>query len=159
MIPNDQEFRLFSLLHGEQIHSPLLLGQIPQSVANKLGWSARNVFLTLKDAQKIRHHPMHGMDAIKGLALPMVIRQGDYYSSQHRGTEFQIEVILHEFNNPKRAYFLVLARDKPDTGIFIRTFYFNAALSRSKMKNAMPLRINSTISYFKQVRGGPTFPP
>lgn len=149
MVSEDQEFRLFSLLHGEQSHSPLLLGQIPQSVANLLGWSARNVYLTLKDAQKIRHHQMHGMDAVKGLALPMVIRQGDYYSSQQRGTDLQIEVVLHEFDNPKRAYFLVLARDRPDTGIFIRTFYFNAALSRSKMKNAVPLRISSTIKFFK----------
>lgn len=149
MIPNDQEFRLFSLLHGEVAHSPLLLAQIPRSVAHKLGWSARNVFLTVKDAQKIRHHPMHGMDAQKGLALPLVIRQGDYYSSHTRGTELQIEVVLHEASNPKRAYFLVLARDKEDTGIFIRTFFFNSALSRNKMKLARPLRINSTLNYFK----------
>ncbi len=149
MIPDDQEFRLFLLLHGEQTHAPLLLAQIPLSVANALGWAARNVYMTIKDAQKIRHHEMHGMDAQKGLALPMVIRQGDYYSSNQRGTALQIEVVLHEQNNPKRAYFLVLARDKSDKGIFIRTFYFTSELSRNKMKGATALRINSNLGYFK----------
>lgn len=149
MFPQDQEFRLYSLLHGEASNSPLLIGQIPTAVSKRLGWIARNVFVTLRDAQKIRHHPMHGMDAVKGLQLPMVIRNGDYFRSIGRGTELQIEVVLHQPDNPRRAYFLVLARDKPDTSIFIRTFYFNSEMSRNKMKNAEKLHIQSTVNYFK----------
>ncbi|MES2433105.1 MAG: hypothetical protein V4586_04695 [Pseudomonadota bacterium] len=144
-----QQFRLFCLLHGQTGIAPLCLAQLPLAVTNKLGWAARNVFVSLQDAQKIRHHPMHGMDAVRGLQLPMVIRQGDYYQSQKRGTELQIEVVLHEFDNPKRAYFLVLSRNKEDTGVFIRTFYFSSELSRNKMKNATRLLIKSTSSYFK----------
>lgn len=149
MVSQDQEFRLFCLLHGESQHSPLLLSQIPEQVSHNLGWRARNVFITTRDAQKIRHHPMHGMDAVKGLQLPLVIRQGDYYQSRLRGSEFQIEVVLHELDNPKRAYFLVLSRDRQDRGVFIRTFYFTSALSRNKMKDATRLFVQSTISYFK----------
>lgn len=149
MVPNDQEFRLFSLLHGDTQHSPLLLSQLPFRVTSALGWKARDVYVTTRDAQKIRHHPMHGMDAAKGLALPLVIRRGDYYQSNRRGTELQIEVVLHETDRPKRAYFLVLARNSEDTGIFIRTFYFTAELSRNKMKGASRLLIQSAITYFK----------
>lgn len=144
-----QQFRLFCLLHGQTGIASLCLAKLPLAVANKLGWAARNVYVTLRDAQKIRHHPMHGMDAVRGLQLPMVIRQGDYYQSQKRGTELQIEVVLHEFDNPKRAYFLVLSRNKEDTGIFIRTFYFSSELSRNKMKNATRVLIRSTSNYFK----------
>lgn len=149
MRPTDPEFRLFSLLSGDMTHCPLMLTQIPLKAARKLGWAARNVFVTTKDAQKIAHHPMHGMDAVRGLALPMVIRRGDYYQSGKRGTDLQVEVILHEAGNPRRAYFLVLARNREDTGIFIRTFFFNAELSRSKMKGATRILIQSTTNYFK----------
>ena len=92
---------------------------------------------------------MHGMDATKGLQLPMVIRKGDYYQSNRRGTVLQIEVVLHEMDNPKRAYFLVLSRNKEDTGIFIRTFYFSSELPRNKMKGASKILIQSTTNYFK----------
>ncbi|OYU18264.1 MAG: hypothetical protein CFE34_11475 [Rhodobacteraceae bacterium PARR1] len=149
MCPTDPEFRLFSLLSGDLTYSPLLLTQIPLKAARRLGWAARNVFVTIKDAQKIAHHPMHGMDAVRGLALPMVIRRGDYYQSGQRGTDLQVEVVLHEAGNPRRAYFLVLARNREDTGIFIRTFFFNAELSRSKMKGATRILSQSTTNYFK----------
>lgn len=144
-----QQFRLFCLLHGSAIQEPLCVAEIPISVSRKLGWIARKVFVTIRDAQKIRYHPMHGMDAVKGLQLPMVIRQGDYYQTQKRGTELQVEVVFHEPDNPKRAYFLVLSRNKEDTGIFIRTFYFSSELSRRKMKSAKRLHIQSTLNYFK----------
>ncbi|PZQ97671.1 MAG: hypothetical protein DI533_10880 [Cereibacter sphaeroides] len=127
----------------------MFLAKIPFSVSRTLGWVAQNVFITVRDAQKIRHHPMHGMDATKGLQLPMVIRKGDYYQSNRRGTVLQIEVVLHEMDNPKRAYFLVLSRNKEDTGIFIRTFYFSSELPRNKMKGASKILIQSTTNYFK----------
>lgn len=92
---------------------------------------------------------MHGMDAIKGMQLPMVVSHGDYYQSQKRGTELQIEVVLHELDAPKRAYFLVLSRNKEDTGIFIRTFYYNAEIPRSKMRGANRLVVQSGLNYFK----------
>jgi hypothetical protein len=111
MRPTDPEFRLFSLLSGDMTHSPLMLTQIPLKAARKLGWAARNVFVTTKDAQKIAHHPTHGMDAVRGLALPMVIRRGDYYQSGKRGTDLQVEVILHEAGNPRRAYFFGLGAE------------------------------------------------
>ena len=149
MRPNDQEFRLFSLLSGDTTHSPLLMSRIPLKVSRSLGWAARDVYVTTRDAQKIAHHPMHGMDAARGLALPMVIRRGDYYQSARRGTELQLEVVLHEVGNPRRAYFLVLARNREDTGIFIRTFFFNAELSRNKMKDAKRILIQGTTNYFK----------
>ncbi len=92
---------------------------------------------------------MHGMDGMKGLALPMVIRRGDYYQSNKRGTHLQIEIVLHQPDNPKRAYFLVLARDKIDQGIFIRTFYFTAELSRNKMKDATEVLVQGTSNFFR----------
>ena len=107
------------------------------------------MFVTTRDAQKIRYHPMHGMNAERGLQLPMVIRHGDYYRSARRGTELQIEVVLHEPDDPKRAYFLVLARNKEDTGLFIRIFYYSSGISRSKMKGAETLLKQSTMNFFK----------
>jgi len=147
--PDTREYRLYHLLHGDRTHDPLLVGEIPYAVARKLNWSARKVFVTVKDAQKIVHHPMHGMNAVMGLQLPMVIARGDYYRSSRRGSEYQIEVVLHEPNNPKRAYFLVLSRNKEDTGIFLRTFYFNTELPRKKLSSAQRLMLQSTVNYFK----------
>jgi len=92
---------------------------------------------------------MHGMDASKSLQLPLVIRHGDYHRSSRRGTELQIELVLHELDNPKRAYFLVLSRNKEDTGIFIRTFYFSSELSRNKVNGATKLLVQSASDYFK----------
>ncbi|WP_375259080.1 hypothetical protein [Citreimonas sp.] len=150
MEPTDYDFSLFKLLNGgKRGGPPLCVGQIPARVTDALKWNARKVFLTYRDSQKIRHHQMHGMDASKGLALPMVVRNGDYYQSMKRGSEFQIEVILHE-PDPKRAYFLVLARDAQDKGIFVRTFYFNKSITRSKMKLAQRLFIQSDHEYFKK---------
>ena len=149
MIPQNQDFRLYSLLHGDYDYSPLIVGKIPISVSKRLGRSARNVIVTIKDAQKIRHHPQHGMDATRGLALPIVIRNGNYYQSRSRGTVLQIEVILHQPDNPRRAYFLVLARDRADQNIYIRTFFFNAEMPRNKMKDAEKIHIQNTINYFK----------
>lgn len=148
MVPSDPSFRLFSLLNGDESFSPLIVGRIPYPAARRLGWSARNVFLSYKDAQKIAHHPMHGMDAMKGLFLPRVILDGDYYRSTKRGTDLQIEVVLHEPGNPKRAFFLVLSRNREDTGIFIRTFYFTSELSRNKMKSATRLFLQSGLDFF-----------
>lgn len=88
------------------------------------------------------------MDQQKYMKLPTVIRHGDFYQSGKRGTIFQIEVVLHE-DDPRRAFFLVLARDKIDKGLFIRTFYYTSALSRSKMKSAQIIYKQSTIKYFK----------
>jgi len=149
MAQEDPHFLLFCLLHGEAKNSPLLVASIPPIVSKKLGWKARNVFLTVRDAQKIRHYPMHGMDASKSLQLPLIIRHGDYYRSSRRGTELQIELVLHELDNPKRAYFLVLSRNKEDTGIFIRTFYFSSELSRNKVNGATKLLVQSASDYFK----------
>lgn len=149
MVPSDASFRLYSLLKGDESFSPLLVGRIPHAAANRLGWTARSVFLSYKDAQKIAHHPMHGMDATKGLRLPNVIHDGDYYRSTRRGTDLQIEVILHEEDNPKRAFFLVLSRNREDTGIFIRTFYFTSELSRNKMKTAQRLLMQSRMDFLR----------
>ena len=113
-----------------------------------LGWNIRQVYLTISDAKKIRHHPMHGMDAAQGLALPLVIEKGDYYQLSTRGSKSQIEVILHE-ENPKRAYYLVLAKDRSDLGLFLRTFYRTSELSRSKMSKATVLLRQSEVEYFK----------
>lgn len=145
----NQQYKLFQLLHGDRDQSPLFVSSIPKVVASRLDWRSTKVFVTLRDAQKIRHHPQHGMDAMKGLQLPMVIRHGDYYQSQYRGSSLQLEVVLHELDKPKRAYFLVLCRNKEDTGIFLRTFYFSAELSRNKMANARKLMIQSTVNFFK----------
>ena len=149
MDSEDQRFKLFCLLHGEDRHSPLAVAQIPKAVSGALRWNARNVFVTVRDVQKIRHHPMHGMDAVRGLFLPLVIQNGDYYKSDKRGHELQIEAVLHELDRPQRVYFLVLSRNREDTGIFIRTFYFNSAMSRNKMKGARVLLRQSTTTYFK----------
>lgn len=147
----DPEFHLFSLLHGASFGAdPHPIAEIPSPVASTLGWKTRTVFLTRSAAQKIRHHPMHGMDAKTGLQLPMVIRNGDYYQTRNRGTPLQVEVVLHEPDNPKKAYFLVLARDMEDRGIFLRTFYFSGQMSRGKMKKARVLFKQSTINYFKR---------
>ena len=145
MVPDDTNFRLFCLLHGEAKHSPLYLGSIPNVVAVSLGWKARKVYITPPDAQKIRYHPMHGMDATKGLQLPLVISHGDYYKSNRRGSQLQIEVALREIDNLKRAYFLVLSRNKEDTGIFIRTFYFASELSRNKLTKSTVLLVQSAM--------------
>lgn len=149
MTPETREYRLFRLLHGDMSVPSLTAGEIPFSVARKLGWATRKVTVTIKDAQKIVHHPMHAMDAIKGLQLPMVITHGDYYRNPQRGTPLQIEVVLHEPSNPKRAYFLALSRNQEDTGIFIRTFYYNAKLSRRRLAGAEKLLIQSVHNYFK----------
>jgi hypothetical protein len=149
MVQDTQDFRLFRLLHGDSHLSPLFLTRIPRAVSLRLGWNAVNVFVTLRDAKKIRHHPMHGMNSEKGLHLPMVIRHGDYYQSTDRGSDLQVEVVLHEMDQPKRAYFLVLSRNKEDTEIFMRNFYFSSRLSRNKMKLARKVFIQSTVNYFK----------
>ncbi|PLL14561.1 hypothetical protein C0V75_03800 [Tabrizicola sp. TH137] len=148
MVPSDPLFRLYSLLNGEASFSPLRVAEIPLPASRKLKWSARSVYITVRDAQKIAHHPMHGMDATKGLCLPTVIQDGDYFQSTKRGSDLQIEVVLHDAANPKRAYFLVLSRNREDTGIFIRTFYFTSELSRNKMKGATRLHIQSHHNFF-----------
>ena len=148
MVPSDPSFRLYSLLNGEASFSPLRVGDIPLPASRKLKWTARSVYITVRDAQKIAHHPMHGMDATKGLYLPTVIQDGDYFQSTKRGSDLQIEVVLHDAANPKRAYFLVLSRNREDTGIFIRTFYFTSELSRNKMRGATRLHIQSQHKFF-----------
>ena len=152
MKPSDPSFPLFCLLHGDIPISPLLIGQIPKAVAEILGWKCRKVFVTNRDAQKIRFHPMHGMDASRGIHLPIVIRHGDYFQSRRRGSNLQIEVVLHELQVPKRAYFLVLARNIEDTGIFIRTFYFNGEMSRNRMRDASSLLKQSSTDYFTNLK-------
>lgn len=150
MHPDDPQYSLFLALHGASVEeSPFRIGKIPAEVAELLGWRSRDVMFTNRDAQKLRHHPMHGMDANRALHLPMVLSNGDYWQTRNRGTELQIEVVLHEPDQPNRAYFLVLARDKEDRGIFIRTFYFTAKLTRSKMKRAVCIRDRSGLAYFK----------
>lgn len=150
MDSRDPNYQLFLFLHGNSGDgSPLRVGEIPQSVAQALGWRTRTVFLSLRDAQKIRHHKHHAMNAEKGLLLPQVVKHGDYYQSNRRGHEQQIEVVLHEPDNNKRAYFLVLSRNAYDTGIFLRTFYFSGEITRSKMNGAKVLRHASGINYFK----------
>lgn len=150
MIPEDPEFHLFRLLNGGGIgQEPVPIAEIPEIVAERMGWTAKTVFLSSRDAQKIRHQPMHGMSSHLGLQLPLVIRQGDYYQTSNRGSPLQIEVVLHEIERPKRAYFLVLSRDKEDTGIFLRTFFFNSELTRNKMRDARVLRKLSSVDFFK----------
>lgn len=149
-VSDGSEFRLFQMLHGGGTLDRLVVGRIPTTVSRKLGWSARTVYLTRRDAQKIRFHPMHGMNATKGLHLPLVIANGDYYQTHNRGSELQIEAVLHEPDQPRRAYFLVLARDRGDTGLFLRTFYFTAKLSRNKMRHATTLLDASGTEFFKR---------
>ena len=59
---------------------------------------------------------------------------------------FFIYIVFNIF----KAYFLVLARDKEDRGIFLRTFYFSGQMSRGKMKKARVILKQSTINYFKR---------
>lgn len=92
---------------------------------------------------------MHHMDANTAILLPTVIERGDYYQSPNRGTDLQIEVVLHQPDALKRAYFLVLSRNRLDSAVYIRTFFFNAKLSRRKMEGATKLLIQSTHNYFK----------
>lgn len=148
MEPTERQFVLFKFLNGGSVgENPISVGRIPDLAGTNLKWEAKEVYLSARDAQKIRHHPMHGMNAERGLALPLVIAKGDYYQIQKRGTQLQIEVVLHE-PNPRRAYYLVLARNREDTAIFLRTFYFTAELSRSRMKTAKPIYIQSNLNYF-----------
>ena len=53
---------------------------------------------------------------------------------------------------PRRAYFLVLARNIEDTGIFIRTFYFNGEMSRNRMRDASSLLKQSSTDYFTNLK-------
>ena len=149
MSNNDFSFRLFNLMHGGAIGSdPMQIATIPNRVMWLLRWRTDRVFITNRDAQKMRHHPKHGMDATRAMLLPTVISSGDYYQTNHRGSALQIEVVLHEPDAPKRAYFLVLSRNREDTGIFLRTFYFTGQLSRRKMRKARCLLDQNSIKFF-----------
>jgi hypothetical protein len=150
MESSDPNYELFLLLHGGQLSSaPLKVGMIPEIVSKELNWRARYVYVTKGDAQKMRFNPHHAMDGQKALTLPMVVAHGDYYQTKTRGTALQIEAVLHEPDNPKRSFFLALARDRTDTGMFLRTFYFSGELPRSKMRSAARLLKQSGIQYFK----------
>lgn len=89
------------------------------------------------------------MNAGIALFLPTVIARGDYYQLDSRGTPLQIEVVLHELDKPKRAYFLVLARTAVDTEVHLRTFYFTGKLTRRKLARARTLHKQSDFSFFK----------
>lgn len=120
MSQDDFSFRLFQMLHGGLMHvGPMKVGDIPPQASAKLGWKATAVHVSYKDAQKLRFHKHHAMDQFRALQLPLVIGSGDYYRHVKRGTDRQIEVVLHEPDNPKRAYFLVLSRNEEDTAILI----------------------------------------
>lgn len=80
----------------------------------------------------------------------MVISSGDYYQTNDRGSPLQIEVVMHEPDNLKRCYFLVLARNIEDSAIFIRTFYYTKKMTRSKFKRATMLYNQSGFQFFKK---------
>ncbi len=108
MNDDDFAFALFQALNGGNFTgTPLRIGRIPDTLSKELGWATRDVYLSVKDAQKIRHHPMHGMDSKLAMHLPVTITNGDYYQLTNRATDLQLEIVLHEPESPRRAYYLV----------------------------------------------------
>ncbi|MCU0801899.1 MAG: hypothetical protein MUD11_08990 [Rhodobacteraceae bacterium] len=147
------DFNFHQLLYGGFPADHIMrIGHIPYSARLPRGWQSRNVFLTAKDAQKIRFHKEHGMDGLEARAILTTVEKGDYYRNPLRGTDLQIEVILHDPEIEKRCHFLVLARDKDDNGFFIRTFYRSNNISRSKLKGATRILRQSQNNYFKDVK-------
>jgi hypothetical protein len=149
---NDFDFDFHRLLHGvlppEQV---MRIGKIPYGVALPVNWRSREVYLTSKDAQKIRFHQSHGMTGLSARSILKTVEDGDYYKNSHRGTDLQLEVVFHDPLDPKCCHFLVLARDKEDRGFFVRTFYRANNMTRSKLKQAERLLWQSKIDYFKGI--------
>jgi hypothetical protein len=146
----DFDFALYKLLNGGLPQDRLQIGMVPDTVSRSLGWTARVVMLTRYDAMKIRFHGSHGMGAVAARAILRTLEDGDFYSHVNRGTDAQIEVVLHDPLDPKRCHFLVLARDTDDRAIFVRTFYRTNKMSRRKFVGGTVLLHQSGINFFKQ---------
>ncbi|MCA3436016.1 MAG: hypothetical protein INF48_01700 [Rhodobacter sp.] len=149
MAAPDFDFVLYQLLNGGLPQDRLRIGTIPLTVSRSLGWTANVVMLTKYDAMKIRFHGSHGMGAVAARAILRTLEVGDYYSHANRGTDSQIEVVLHDPLDPKRCHFLVLARDSEDRTIFVRTFYRTNKMSRRKFVGGAVLLNQSGINFFK----------
>ncbi len=152
MFPQTFDFRLFRLLHGDfPPNQSLIIARIPVFVQRKLGWICSSVHFSLKDAQKVRFHREHGMDYLQAYNIIPTITEGDFYQNPRRGNELTLEVVLHNPAVEKDCHFLVLQRDVADSGIFIRTFYRNKAMTRSKLRGSTCILNQSGLSYFKDV--------
>jgi hypothetical protein len=149
---DDFDFEFYQLLNGGlAVDHVMKIGSVPYGTRLPLRWHARDVYLTAKDAQKIRFHQGHGMSGLSARAILKTIEDGDYYRNPLRGTDLQLEVILHDPEIEKRCFFLVLARDKADKGYFIRTFYRSNNMTRSKLKGAHRILWQSGKDYFKEI--------
>jgi hypothetical protein len=148
----DFDFEFHRLMYGGLPPDHVMrIGRIPYGVLLPLNWHTREVYLTSKDAQKIRFHQSHGMTGLSARSLLKTVDVGDYFRNPNRGTQLQLEVVLHEPADPKRCCFLVLARDREDRGLFVRTFYRANNMTRSKLKGAERLLWQSQINYFKGI--------
>ena len=146
------DFEFHRMLNGGSPPDHVMrIGQLPYGLVLLLDWKAREVYLTSRDAQKIRFHQSHGMTGLSARSILNTVEYGDYYRNPSRGTNLQLEVVLHHPDNPKCCHFLVLARDKDDKGFFVRTFYRANNMTRSKLKQAKRLLWQSKIDYFKDI--------
>jgi hypothetical protein len=149
---DDFDFEFHRLLNGGLLPDHAMrIGRIPFGVFLPIRWRAQEIYLTSRDAQKIRFHQSHGMTGLSARSILKTIEDGDYYRNPNRGTDLQIEVVLHDPLEPKRCHFLVLARDKEDRGFFVRTFYRMNNMTRSKLKGAERLLWQSKVDYFKGI--------
>jgi hypothetical protein len=149
---SDFDFEFHQLLNGGLPADYVMrIGTIPHGARLPFHWTAKDIYLTAKDAQKIRFHQTHGMSGLSARAILKTVVDGDYYRNPTRGTDLQLEVILHDPEIEKRCHFLVLARDKADKGFFIRTFYRSNSMTRSKLKGAHRILWQSGKDYFKEV--------
>lgn len=142
------DMKFEALICGDQRATTMQIGSLPSEVSRKLGWRARGVFLSPADVQKIRFHSDHGMSKNQIRRILQTIEQGDYYK-RDRGGPLQFEVVLHSSAALGAGYYLALARDQNDEGIFLRTFYFSGHLGRRKMRHAQLLLKQSKSAYFR----------
>jgi hypothetical protein len=152
VFPQTFDFRLFRLFHGDfPARQSLVIARIPALVQRRLGWISSNVHFSLKDAQKVRFHHEHGMSYLHAYNIIPTIIEGDYYQNPRRGNDRTLEVVWHNPAIEKDCHFLVLQRNREDTGIFIRTFYRNKAITRSKLSGSTRLLNQSGLNYFKNI--------
>lgn len=151
MSEDDPNFELYRFLNGDYPSSDQIrIGRLPDQVKSSMRWIASSIFLTRGDAQKLRFHGSHGMQANDALEMRQTIEKGDYYFHPGRGTKLQVEVILHDPKMHKRCYFLVLARNTEDTAVHFRTFFKTNNMTRSKLRLSHTILNQSGISYFKE---------
>jgi hypothetical protein len=142
------DMRFEALICGDPRATTMQIGSLPWTVASKLGWRARGIFLSPSDVRKLRFHEHHGMSKSELRSILRTIEYGDYYK-RPRGGDLQIEVVLHSPEGQRGIYYLALARDREDEGIFLRTYFLSTDLGRNKMKAAETLFKQSNCNYFR----------